>query len=251
MSTPDRVRALDKIKKCLALAASSNAHEAAAALRQAQKLMELHGVSEEDVDGLEVEDELVISPEPYKVRGLPLYFTKITQLMMVAFGVRALIEPAYVNGKARMAVRYFGTQSRAKIAAYTHTVVWNSLQKSWKEYQKNNPWDCDRIGGRTGFWVGWIQQVRGSVIRFGGVQEEERAKPDGSGTELVVTAFGKEIAKIESAMERYCPDKVDSKVNATKLSARTHAAGKEAAKDFQLHRPMNGAKQRALGHDSN
>lgn len=40
---------LDKIKKCLALAASANEHEAAAALRQAQKLMEQHGVTDQDV----------------------------------------------------------------------------------------------------------------------------------------------------------------------------------------------------------
>ena len=36
---------LDKIKKCLVLASSANEHEAAAALRQAQKLMEAHGIS--------------------------------------------------------------------------------------------------------------------------------------------------------------------------------------------------------------
>jgi hypothetical protein len=34
----DRETALTKIKKCLALAKSSNEHEAAAAMRQAQKL---------------------------------------------------------------------------------------------------------------------------------------------------------------------------------------------------------------------
>ncbi len=40
---------LDKIKKCLALATSANEHEAAAALRQAQKLMEAHDISHDDV----------------------------------------------------------------------------------------------------------------------------------------------------------------------------------------------------------
>lgn len=45
----DNSKILDKIKKCLALAASANEHEAAAALRQAQKLMETHGFTDEDV----------------------------------------------------------------------------------------------------------------------------------------------------------------------------------------------------------
>ena len=44
-----RDEALDKIKKCLALAASPEAHEAAAAMRQAQKLMAQFGLSEDDV----------------------------------------------------------------------------------------------------------------------------------------------------------------------------------------------------------
>ena len=40
---------LCKIKKCLALSASSNPHEAAAALRQAHALMNKHGVSAHEV----------------------------------------------------------------------------------------------------------------------------------------------------------------------------------------------------------
>ncbi|PIA66345.1 hypothetical protein CDR19_15110, partial [Ectopseudomonas toyotomiensis] len=36
----DRKKALDKVKKCLALANSSNPNEAAAAMRQARAMME-------------------------------------------------------------------------------------------------------------------------------------------------------------------------------------------------------------------
>lgn len=40
---------LEKIRKCMALSKSSNEHEAAAALRQAYKLMAQHGITEGDV----------------------------------------------------------------------------------------------------------------------------------------------------------------------------------------------------------
>lgn len=40
----NRDQALSKIKKCLALAASANPHEAAAGTRQAQKLMAAQGL---------------------------------------------------------------------------------------------------------------------------------------------------------------------------------------------------------------
>ncbi len=44
-----RDKALAKIKKCLALGRSTNPHEAAAAMRQAQKLMAEHGLNDTDV----------------------------------------------------------------------------------------------------------------------------------------------------------------------------------------------------------
>ena len=45
----DQEKIIDKIKKCLALAKSDNPHEAATALRQAQKLMEQHNLTEQDI----------------------------------------------------------------------------------------------------------------------------------------------------------------------------------------------------------
>ncbi|MTD33973.1 DUF2786 domain-containing protein [Paludibacterium denitrificans] len=45
----DRKSAIEKIKKCPALAKSANEHEAAAALRQAQALMEKFGVEDDDI----------------------------------------------------------------------------------------------------------------------------------------------------------------------------------------------------------
>lgn len=52
----DRSKILDKIKKCLALSASSNEHEAEAALRQARKLMEAHGITDLDVQAAEADE---------------------------------------------------------------------------------------------------------------------------------------------------------------------------------------------------
>lgn len=51
--TPDkahRAKILSRIRKCLALAQSSEPHEAAAALRQAQKLMAQHGIDAVDIE---------------------------------------------------------------------------------------------------------------------------------------------------------------------------------------------------------
>lgn len=59
----DKNTAIDKIKKCLALSKSDNPHEAAAALRQAQKLMALYKVDALDVSLADVTEETVMHPE--------------------------------------------------------------------------------------------------------------------------------------------------------------------------------------------
>jgi hypothetical protein len=53
-------RVLGKIKKCLALSASSNPHEAEVALRQAHALMAKHGVSSHEITMSDVEFLVVI-----------------------------------------------------------------------------------------------------------------------------------------------------------------------------------------------
>jgi hypothetical protein len=47
---------ISKIRKCLALAQSANEFEAAAALRQAQKLMLAHGISDADVEFADIQE---------------------------------------------------------------------------------------------------------------------------------------------------------------------------------------------------
>jgi hypothetical protein len=55
--TMTRDEALLKIKKCMALSKSAEPHEAAVALRQAQKLMEQFSVNEQDMSLLDVHEE--------------------------------------------------------------------------------------------------------------------------------------------------------------------------------------------------
>ena len=55
----DKQTAIEKIRKCLALAKSANEHEAAAALRQAQALMRKYGVEDGDILMAEVSEARV------------------------------------------------------------------------------------------------------------------------------------------------------------------------------------------------
>lgn len=69
----DKSKALDKIKKCLALSKSSNPHEAAAALRQAQKLMHAHDITERELGAQQQGKDVYHIAAP---RGTVVYYAK-------------------------------------------------------------------------------------------------------------------------------------------------------------------------------
>lgn len=96
----ERDKILQKIQKCMRLSKSSEPHEAAAAMRQAQKLMQAYQVSDSELMGLEVKSILVITPAP-AMRKCPVGFANLVSIVQIAFGVDAVMESAYVSGKPR------------------------------------------------------------------------------------------------------------------------------------------------------
>ena len=77
-----RDQALSKIKKCLALAQSGNAHEAAAGMRQAQKLMAEHELGELDVTLSQVGEGKTDVRSSYK----NLWEVQLVNLVAESFG---------------------------------------------------------------------------------------------------------------------------------------------------------------------
>lgn len=226
MSTDERQKILNKINKCLKLSKSSEPHEAAAALRQAQKMMAAHSVSEGEILGVEVQSLQIITPEAYK-RKLPMYMSYLCAVIIKSFDVHVLIECGWVNGKPRLAIRYFGQQGKPDLAVYAHEVMFRQLRAAWAQYSKDNPWVNNERGARAGFWVGWLQEVQAKVDAFAGNSEE------------------KEIVK--KAMAAYAGGSLKSgKTNNMSIDGQTHNAGRAAAGDFSIHRPMNGQRQRQL-----
>lgn len=224
----ERDKLLAKIQKCMRLAKSSNAHEAAAAMRQAQKMMEQHGIDEGELLGLEVTSLQFITIEPYKRSGkTPMYMAHLIATIMRAFDVEAVEEVAWVCGKPRMAVRYFGMKGKPDMAVYAHAVMWRQLMAAWKEYSKTNPWVNNERGARQGFWIGWLREVRSKVMEFAGSAEEKEMR-----TKAIDRHYGGNLG--------------EGKTNSMSVSGTTAQAGRAAAGDFSIHRPMNGEQQRRL-----
>lgn len=214
-------RALDKIKKCLALSKSANSNEAATALRMAQALMRQHGLTLEEVALSEVATESV------KTRETPTggnYLVQLCGLIQSAFGVRALIVQGRPGTTAR--VEYVGPRHRVAPAAYAHTVIDRAISTSWRRFKKECPWLCGR-GSRLSFRRGFLHAVSVNVEAFAMSDEEKQMTEN-----ALSTVSSKPLS----------PRKPP------RVSMDAAAAGMEAAEGFTLSRPIE-TQRKELTHE--
>ena len=219
----NREKIIEKIRKCLALGRSPNEHEAAAALRQAQKLMRLHGIDELEV-GEEAYTQEVVPHREYKYgRRKPLIIASVINLMAEAFGV----EPTWTYVRAGQGlvhgVIYFGPRARVLLAAHAHVVVYRAATAAWRAYTAEHPDMAGRPGARAGFYLGWCEAVREKVEALAPTDEEREGTQ--RAVERYVRREGRELA--------------DAKTGSKKIYTHAADTGKAMGADFDLHRPVS------------
>lgn len=218
----DRAKLLDKIQKCLALSKSPEPHEAAAALRQAQKLIDKHGVTDAELGLASYASEKVDCPVQAG-KTLPEYLAVLTSLLQRAFGVRVTVHREIRVSDASWCVTYYGKADRVALSAYTHPVVWRAMHGAWNRHLKLNPHLKGERGGRGGFLVGWLFGVERSVSELG-MSEDEKVE-------------------LQKYLEQEVPSITESKPvksSEVKYNGEALRAGVRASKDFSLHRPIGG-----------
>lgn len=225
MEEERRKKLTEKLKKCMALSKSPEPHEAAAALRQAQKIMSELGITEDDLDGLEMADAVVKTREGF---GRCRTMSALANMLEDAFGVKAVFE-ANPGSANRLNVRYIGPRARVMLAEYAHKVVWRAMQSAWDEQLVTRPWMKSEGGKRQAFHLGWLRAVREKVEAIAPTESEEKA-----------------IQRYTDTLYRGGLVKQDAH-KAKKLDSGAYLAGLLAAADFDLHRPLE-EQQLSLEH---
>lgn len=214
----DKKKALEKIKKCLALGKSANEHEAPQALKQAQALMRKYELDEHDV---ELSGIAKAGAERKVAYTMTDWQWGVGHLVAGVFGCGC-----YAQGKT---MRFFGLGSRAELAAYAFDVVYRQINAARRKFlreevkarlKKHRAYLADQ------YCEGWLDGASGAVREFAMAEKE--------------TALMKEYEDNLALRE--------AKTRSVCAAGRLAEAGSEAAamgwrdgKDVQLHHAMNGA----------
>ncbi|WP_046018252.1 DUF2786 domain-containing protein [Marinomonas sp. S3726] len=217
-------RILDKIKKCLALAKSSNGNEAATALRQAQILMEKHGVNQSTIDLSDVNSQ---TSGAGKSQNPPRYHQHLVSTIAEAFAVKPIYHPSYKGTD----IEFIGFDSQPEVATYCYEVLYRQLIKDRKNYMGtlSRYKRANKVRKADLFAEAWVLGVYAKVMKFALTEKQE---------ELVDLYIKQQHGKTEKMKSR------EHKVKKEDHSARLE--GRLAGHNANLHSGMGEDKRTAL-----
>jgi hypothetical protein len=168
MSGIEKIKA--KIKKLMALSASSNPNESAAAAEAAQRLMADYKIDPGEINSLDISEEAA----PTARREDPLLYEDILiRNIAGAFGCESL----YSVRSGGCAWKFIGLSHRAQVAAFLGQVLLRKLRKSRAEYIKT----LYRVRSRyrktqraDDFCLSWVLAVTEKLSAFSGCSPSEK-----------------------------------------------------------------------------
>lgn len=228
-----RDQALDKIKKCLALAKSSNPHEAASAMRQAQKLMAEHEVSDQDITLADVSESHACARSP----ATNLWEVALSNLEANAFGCETYcIRRAVLRGfkpVRKLDYVFVGTGTAPEVAGYTYDVLARQCEKDRLVHIRKQPKNCKPITKTARgdeFALGWVRGVERLIERFAGTEKNEL---------LLEQYMAEKHPNLTTA-------KVKDRTKGRNVSNNDRYEGLQAGRGAQLNRGVGGAAQQGL-----
>jgi len=170
-------RILNKIKKCLALAQSNEPNEAAAAMRQAQKMMDAHGVSQlqlrrSDIGEAQVKSKASVSkPKDWE--------TNLLATVGKAFGCKLMWISSH-SSRAGLGDAVYGTfiyiglKTQVELAQYTAEVMTRKLIKARSQFVSHLVGSrAGKVREADGFCHGWVLAVAKTIHAFALTKETE------------------------------------------------------------------------------
>jgi hypothetical protein len=214
---------IEKIKKCMALSRSSNEHEAAAALRQAQKLMEKYSITDAQIN----ESEIVVVRFDCSTAWVKpaAWDCQLMHSVCKAFGGKFLIARGRQHVLAQFT--YIGLKINAAVVEYTYAVLARQCIKARAQYLSSASSlvsRSEKIAAGDSFCLAYVVALKSKIHEFA-------MKPE---TLALIDAKRNIMSGALSVPIRRGFD------------SEAAAKGAEAGKQASLLRPMNNAADAVL-----
>lgn len=220
-------KVLDKIKKLLRLASSSNPNEAALALSRAQKLMQEHGIESDNPELSGVNDHVIDAIS--KAKTPTKYFGILAHSIAKAFGCEYYFQPTFTN----MEIVFIGHEERPKVAGYVFSVLERQLNKARKEFidgLSNRMKKQNKTKRADQFCEGWCIGVYQKIAAFALSEKEQQ--------ELI--SYKSKISDLSSCTAREAK-------GSGRAASVSKMQGYRAAKDVTLNHGVDGRETAKLG----
>jgi len=218
-----------KIAKCLALANSDNAAEAETAKRQAETLMAKYNLTSGDIAAANVHEKHSKSGGKYNP---PLYLCSLSNVVARAFGCEAVFQSG--GGWRDSVMKFIGIGIKPELAAYTFDVLRRQINNDRTDYSQTLKRfkRTNKIRMADLFCDAWVSRVSRQVQVFAGSPADKEA----------IAAY---------KQRQFGQIKTDDRTGHTPQGYRDYdalAAGRHAAGDVSLHKPVQSKRGQALTH---
>lgn len=187
-------RVIRKIKRCLALSKSSNEHEAATAMRQAQALMREYRLTELDVRLSDVDE---VHSDKSRANRRPTWDRHLSGIVARVFGCRPLSYRHWCDASGRMVERalFVGVTPAPQIAIYAYEALLAKLTQARREYvtqvrtgKRRSAYSPETAGDH--FAIAWVSVVHGKIHELVPRGEEDPA--------IEQRSNGRDLVQVES-----------------------------------------------------
>ncbi len=220
----ERKKIFEKIKKCMALSASSNEHEAEAALRQARALMEKYNIDHADMLAYEACEESVRAGAKNKPSSRE---SRLAAKIADAFDCQLIFVAGWNNGEWT----FIGVDASPEIAGYAFSVLLRQCKRARTAHIDTFLRRC-KTATKTRradlFCDGWVRSVSGKIAAFIG----------GERAELAIEAY---VAKHYPTLKDLAPRNRNTGKKLRDHEYNDYMLGGEAGKNAELNRGVNGA----------
>lgn len=229
----DHDKAMDKIKKCLSLAESSNPNEAANAWRQAQALMRRFNIEHADVLASEVKAVWV---KGSMAKAVTAWEASLAVSVMEAFDCEALRQRKTFPKRVGTWV-FIGQGSNPEVAAYAFEVLYRQVRNGRRKFLRDNceGWsDADKRKHVELYSHAWVFALHEKVKAFASRNRNDEA----------IQAFIEREFDVSTDMKMRGELKDMDKLTMSERYAMRE--GWRAAKDARLHHGMPNEQQAML-----